>query len=416
MVFYLGNKCLEDHYLDFLIYLNTIEFNKFRIYDLFRAISLANIEISECYKDISKKYLVLESWLGDPGLALYKLGDIINNEKLSSFLKGYSNVLFTSGDTLTYTSNALRTEFNSLRARISESLKIIEVLIESVLVVVLALSIFILIPLWQIPPLIGYIALALMGLFAYMLGLRISNTLFNTSDIYIHILDLIVLIISYMLLALPIGVFAVTSILLILFPITRPFIRIKKSIEKEALRILEDVYSSAMLGEQVDTALLESLRRTSLVEYKLLMHSLLNGLHASEFLRNVNLTKLADKIMIMLTSLIDYFGANSTYLASIVNYVNEITGLRRFVEEKLNHYIMYSIILGFLIATCYLMIKLITPINVNLHLLGLHGYLGILVISIPLCVIKDGGFSISKTMIKMVLIALLVYVLIIFFP
>ncbi|MEM4717799.1 MAG: hypothetical protein QXE81_03450 [Desulfurococcaceae archaeon] len=410
------NKCIEDQYLDFLIYLNTIELNRFKIYDLFRAISIANVEMSECYNDVARKYLMLESWLGDPGLALYKLGDIVNNEKLSNFLKGYSNVLFTSGDTLTYTSNALKTEFYSLKARISESLKMIEVLIESVLVVVLALSILILIPIWQIPRFTGYIALGIIGLFSYVLGLRVSSVLYNISNLYIHLVDLVILIISCVLLGFPLGVLAVTLILFTLFCVTRPFIRLKKSIEKEAIRILGDVYSSAMLGVPVDTALLESLRRTSLAEYRLLMYSLLNGLRVNEFLESEDLTKLANKIMVMLTGMIDYFGASSTYLASIVNFVDEVTGLRHFVEEKLNHYLIYSIILAFLITACYLMIKLVTPINVDLHTLGLHGYLGIIVISIPICVIKDGGFSVSKSMIMMASIALLVFILITIFP
>lgn len=406
-------KCLDKSYLDFLVYLNGMEMNGFKIYDLFRALYVRDVEIDECYSSLSKIYFVLEHITGDPQLALYKLSEITRSAKASTFFRGYGDIVLTSGDTATYVHNTLKSEFNALKARVEELLKIIEVVYEAILVAVLGLSMLSIMPMWPFPTLIGVLILELTGLAGYSISLSIMRKLYYQALLPIVLVDVVFLLSTgFLLLSNPVGPLLHLALLIIMHVLTRSIVNSLVNLEKESLRVLSEVYSRTIQGETVDVALLDSLTNSKLVEYKLLWYSILNGFNSKDTVRRIKLPVLAGKILYLLTALLNYSSLSSTYVVSISQFAEEINDLRRFVEEKSNYYLLYSVILAALIASSYYMVTQMPIIGENTYLLGIYGYLGVIITSIPACVLKNGGFASSRISILLVIFALAVYLII----
>lgn len=412
-------KCLDEYYLDFLIYLNGFELGGLRIYDLFKAIYRSEIDIAKCYKTMAGLYFALENSLGDPQVVLYKLSEIVPRSKLSTFLKGYGNVLLTSGDTKTFVTTSLKTEYTSTKAKVSELLKSVEVIYESILVIILSVLTLTVLPIWPLHPLLGVFILQSIGLIAYVVSLNVVKRIYYTTPLSIISLDMVFLLSSSVLLISPISGIIVHLLIFIALHVTSkrktdPVIKI----EAESITILNEVYSKVLLGDTVDTALLSSLSTSRLQVFKTLWYGLLNGLRCSEVLPKLRLPLLAEKIVSLLGSLVQYSPSGNTYVAVITQFVDEISSLKRYVVEKARFYILYSIILALLIAASYMMIKQLPgQFHGNaVSTLGTYGYIGVIASSLPALLIKDGGFVSSRTSILIIILALIVLLLIVGTP
>ncbi|MEM4490508.1 MAG: hypothetical protein QW816_01740 [Desulfurococcaceae archaeon] len=406
-------KCLDRSYLEFLVYLNGMEMNGFKIYDLFKALYSGDIEIDECYRSLSRIYMVLEHLLGDPQLSLYKLSEITRGTRASDFFREYGNIILTSGDTSTYVHNVLKSEFNVLKAKISELLRIIEVIYEAVLVAVLGLSTLSLMPIWPFPPLIGILVLEFAGLTGYFTSLMVMKKLYYHIIPPVIIVDTVLLLSSVSLLFVNyIGAIIYSMVIITMHFLTRRFINPILNMEKESLRLLNDTYSRTIQGETVDVALVDSLGKSKLKEYRLLWYGILSGSGSKEILKKINLPVLAGKVLSLLTGLLQYSDLGSLYVISVSHFVDEVNGLRKFVEERSKYYLLYSTILALLMATSYYMFTRFSTIIGDLRILGIYGYLGVLSTSVPACVLRSTGFTSSKASILVVIFALIVYLVI----
>jgi hypothetical protein len=317
-----------------------MEMNGFKIYDLFRALYVGDVEIDECYSSLSKNYFVLEHLTGDPQLALYKLSEIARSTKASTFFKGYGDIVLTSGDTATYVHNTLKSEFNALKARVEELLKVIEVVYEAILVAVLGLSMLSIMPMWPFPTLIGVLMLEFTGLAGYFISLSIMRKLYYQVLLPVVLLDTVFLLFTgFLLLSNPASPVFHLALLIIMHVLTRSIVNSLVNLEKESFRVLSEVYSRTIQGETVDVALLDSLSGSKLIEYKLLQYGILNGFNIKDTIRRIRLPVLASKILSLLTALLNYSNLSSTYVVSISQFAEEINNLRRFIQE--NQIIIY---------------------------------------------------------------------------
>ncbi|MEM1816622.1 MAG: hypothetical protein QW432_04495 [Desulfurococcaceae archaeon] len=407
------SRCLDESYLDFLMHLYGLEINGLKAYDLFSAIRKEEVEIADCYKVLTRLYGLLETALGDPQLALYKLSDIASGSKLTSFLRGYGSVLLTSGDTRTYVSAALRTEFAALRAKIGEKLKFIEVLYEAILVAVLSISILSVLPLWPLPLVVGIFILQLVGLTSYITAVYVTKWMYyNTSALSAALEVFFILASNLLLVSVLYGLVVHLLVFGVLCVIVMKPVKRRVAIEGESLKILNDTYSQIMLGEPADIALLNSLKRSPLLEFRLLLHSLLSGFRAAEIIRKLKFPVLAFKVMSGLVTLMHYSPPNSTHVTSIIQFVDEVSNLRKYVEEKAKHYLLYSGIVVLLIVASYVMIaRMPAVVNANARVLGVYAYVSAILTAMPACLLKDRTFIGSKLAVPATILASMTLVL-----
>jgi len=170
-------KCLEEYFTEFLVYLNGFEVNGLKIYDLFKSLYTGEIELSNCYRDIAEKYMVLESILGDPRLALYNLAELVDYRELAVFLREYSDIVSTSGETKTLVEGFLKREFSRIQAKLSELMNIVNVIYEVVLVLVLSLSILSILPFLPASSILGIILLVLAWSVEYIVSMSVLSKL-----------------------------------------------------------------------------------------------------------------------------------------------------------------------------------------------------------------------------------------------
>jgi hypothetical protein len=403
-------KCLDGYYIDFLTYLNGLEITGLKIYDLFRAIYSGEVDVNPCYRELSKTYIALEATLGDPRLALHTLGNLVGKSKLSSFLKEYSSVLLTTGDTKTLVSSELRSEFESLRAKISEYMRVVEVLYEVVLVIVLGLSMLSIFPLFPLQSITGSILLVLAWGFGYALSTSILGKMFFEVNPLVFTLDSLYLTMGGLITPLlEHGPIIHVLSLLILHLFAGKAWGLIKSLERESIRIFENVYSKSMLGESMDIALAGSMSSSTLREYRILWYGFLNGVDLKRVAEGLKLPILSRRITALLTSLTMYSRLDNSYVAAIGRYIDEILSLRRYVAEKSRFYILYSVFTAFLILISYYMIARIPGATSGVEVLALYGYLGVLVVSTPPCVMRDGGLTPSRSFLLVSTLGLSIY-------
>lgn len=405
------NRCLDRYFIDFIAYLGGFELGGLRIYDLFKAINRSEVDIDDCYKKIAGLYVILENSLGDPRIALRELGSLIRGSKLSDFIKDYNNILFTSSDTVTYVMSTMRNEFTYIKTKIYEKLKLVELLYESLLVVVLGISILTILPLWSLPPLIGVFVLLLMGFLGYLVSIRVLKETYYVIPDVVLLLDLIYLLLSTMISIHVLNGLVFHVILLTVFHVvTRPIVNSVKFIEDRSMRILSEVYSRTALGETIDVALLNSINHVDSREFKAIYYCLLYGLNTSEVVRRLSLPVFSRRIISLLGFLVNYSSITSNYVAAITQFTDEIINLRKQIGEKARSYILYSIILTTLITVSYIVIRQIPSILGRgiFETLATYVYTSILVSSMPAILLYDRGFTSSKISIYVITYATIV--------
>lgn len=402
------NKCIDNNYLDFLLYLNTFEINNLKMYDLLKAILAGSIDIGSCYRELARVYLALESIIGDPTLALFKTGEIIRGDKFSRFLKGYGSILGTTGDTLTYANSALREELNTVRVKVSESLRLLEILYEAILVSILGISLLVLIPLSDLIPIIGLSALWVLGILSYILSYRILAMVYLDIPRWVATYDLILISLAYPLVHSRYGYLVYLTLLLGSIILLEPLKRRRVNNDKEVVRIFNDIYSYSMLGEPVDIALLRALEKTETSYLNYVRFLLTNGFNAAHLISRLDLSNLSRKIMLFLTSTLTYSGHDNKFLAPIRMILDEITSTRRLVFEKARFFMLYTIVLVIIVSFSYMMIQRIPGLHWNPDLMSALLFLNVLDATIPVSVIRDGGFSYSRTSLVILSIASLI--------
>jgi len=392
-------KCLDKHYMDFLAYLHGMEVSGLKLYDLLGAVRRGELKIADCYVFIARLYDILEGSLGDPKAALFKLSEFIQGSKLVGLLRGYGSALFTSGDTGSFVTAALKSEFSFFRTKISEELRLIEVLYEAMLAAILCVSMFSILPIWPLPPAIGVLVLQSIGLMGFTVANRVARKLLYSRETLIVLLEA-----SYIVLSIVPAMFTYYGLAAyLLFIVFAHFLihrRLKNEvfIERESLRVLRDVHSYVMLGEMPDVALLSALGGAQGFEFRVMQHGLLNGLFGREIVSKLRLPGLANDIMHKLTSLMHYSAFNGAYVASIMQYADEISEVRKLAEVKAKNYLLYSIVISFLVIASYIMIsKIPALLNINPKVLGLYGFTSIISAIAPTCILKDRSFMGSRT-------------------
>jgi len=407
IVFQRFNKCLDEYFSDFLITLSALEAGGLKIYDLFTAIHEGEISMAKCYVHVANWYVVLEKSLGDPHVALQELSRDLRVSKLASFLRGYSDILVTSGDTKTYVNSSLRAELSNIKARIEESLRILETLYESTIALVLTLSLLVVLPIWSLPAWISVSIIQCIGLISYLLALRVIKRLYYPTHTLLLLCDLLYLLLLPILYSLP-GMGLTTLVVLTILHIsTKRFLGNLLNVDVEVVKIFREVYSSVLLGRSLDLALVESLSKSQLDALRAVNIGLSRGLEGYEILSRVKVPTLSSKILTLILNPLKYSYTSTAHVTAVNTFIEELMSTRVFVKERSRLYILYILILALLISVSYKMLSQFPLLaQGNTELISFYGYLGIILLSTPVGLVNDGCYTASRISIAFTIIAL----------
>ena len=402
-----SDKCLENHYLDFLVYLAGFEASGLKIYNLFESLDNRELHLGECYSVLASSYLVLERSLGDPHIALRKLAEFVKYSDLSSFLRGYSSVLVTSGDTRIYVESALKQELAKYKTKINETLRLLETLYEALLVAVFGVLFIAALPIGAYTQVVGGLLIYFIGFVGYFFSLEIVKKLYYAISTTTILLDALFFVASLFSI---INYYAsiVSIAMLVIFHIhASKAYRLARLLEEESTRILYETYSRVLMGDSYSSAFIGSLESTNLVEYRLVWFSLLQGA-VPEGVLKAAIKGLAERIFTSALSTLNCSSIGNSYVAHIVSYVDEVRAIRKQVRERARYFLVYSALVMLIAAISYYMMYQ-TPVipQLSKHVIASYGYAGTIVASIPAVVTRDQGFVTSKTSIVLAIMALI---------
>ncbi|MEM4913054.1 MAG: hypothetical protein QW579_06015 [Desulfurococcaceae archaeon] len=403
-------KCYDDMFLDFLVQLASFESSGLKIYHLFESIRRGDIELGECYSALSNQYTVLESSLGAPHLALRKIAESVPSPELSKFLRDYSTVLVTSGNTKYFVESMLKQEFARFRAKVNEHQRALDTLYEAYLVGVLVLMFLMVLPIWGLLPLLGLLVIYALGVTGYFFAYRICVKLHYTLPGYVVFSDILFSTLAVVLALSFEAMLLLPALLLVLHVTTRKHVAVNNILEQESFRVIYDTYSQVLMGRPVSTALLESLGSSSSARYRLLWFSLMLGVNPKKVLKIIKLPKLAYKILLFSLAMMLYSSAEGKHLVHAVDYLDEIASVRKQVREKIKQYVLYSFVVIVLVVAAYIMllrIPLASPLDK--HAFSAYSSIGFLMVMQPAVLIRDGGFTSSRSAIAVVFAAFATY-------
>lgn len=411
------NKCYEKGYLEFLAYLAEFESAGFKVYNLLEAIHTNTINLDKCYQTLANQYILLENSMGAPHLALRKLSEVVPHSELSRFLRDYSNVAITSGDTKSFVESTLKQELYRYRVKIGELLRLLEVLYESFLLVVFILMVVTVFPFISMSGILRAIVFVVIGLSGYVVAYYICAHLYYEVPRVNLVLDLLMLVLVSL-------VFVVPSMPAYLLPIMLASHVVSKSAsihvekhEHEAVNILHTSYARVLMGEPLGKSIVSALGTSELLSYKLVWLGLLMGLSSSRILDSAN-TKLpmfSKKILSLALSVLPYSYQGSVHLVHVATIVDEINATRGLVREKAKYYILYSIAVSAIVFATYVLLTRVPAIlAVNPQLLASYSYAGSLISAQPATLLRERGFTSSKTAVLLLIVLTVVYFAIIF--
>lgn len=411
----LSSKCYEESYLDFLVYLAGLEVSNLRIYNLFESIKRGEVEIEDCYRQLAQKYTLVERSIGDPHQALRTLSETVTYSELSKFLKDYSSVLITSGDTKSFVEHTLKQELARYRAKIGELLRTLDVLYESYLVVILVALFFIVLPVWSLAPVLGLFIIYVLSIIGYLVAHKICLKLYYTIPHWVLIADLVSSTVIFLLALIPGGLFYLPVPLLTMHLALKKHTSTFVNLENDSIRTIYNAYSQVLMGRSVNTAIISSLEFSNFPHYRILWLGLMIGANPRTVLNRVRIPRFANKILSLVLSTLPYSSLGEAHLAHVVLFLDEVLFIRKQVREKAKFYTLYSLLVASLVLATYLILSRAPQLlPVDKFTLATYGCTAFLLTSKPAIMIRDRGFTSSKALLPILVASLAFYVVIVF--
>ncbi len=346
---------LENEFLDFLSLLITLESSGLRLDNVFEEASRNRLVIPSSYARLAREYTLLSRVNPDPYTCLRMLSRRIPSQRIASFIRGYSEVLISSNDTLSYVESFLKEEFNGLKSRIEHYSIMLDNLFESYMVVLLGLLVYSLLPLTPIPPLlIGFLLMMITG-FAFYIVYRLSSLAMFHNSYLVLIPTLILVFTTPLLLVLPyqfIVLHLLVTIIIgsILYIVTNGFL----SVEESTFNLLEELYASVRQGLPMDHAMIRMGSRHG-YPVDMIVEMLRLGFKPIEIVRVLRLPPLSKRIVGLVLAPIEYSRGFPGYLGYILGVVDGIRGLRRVLSERGRIYYVYVLLI---MVVVYVMVRI----------------------------------------------------------
>ncbi|MCD6301445.1 MAG: hypothetical protein J7L82_05175, partial [Staphylothermus sp.] len=274
-------------------------------------------------------------------VSIRRLAVHVPSDKIREFLRGYSEILISTNDTLAYISSYLEEEFAAIRTKVSNTLNLIDSLYEGFLIILLGLIVYSLMPLVYFSPSLLALLIVLIGIVSHIIALRVTSlAVRENNSLCKFVIDFLIIGI-YPLLA----VFLPCNILVhaLIFVVSATILRSMDTsdrIENEAINFVEELYSDARQGIPMDVAIINSSKRrggflTKIADF------LKMGLKPWEILSTFKLPLLVKKIFLLVLTPIEYSRNHQKHLGYVLTMLDNVRSLRRSLSERSNFYFLY---------------------------------------------------------------------------
>lgn len=341
---YLYRLRLESEFLDFLSILLTLEATGLRLDNVLEEALNNKLILPSSFMNIAKKYGIISRLNPDPYNCIRVLSREIPSNRVSSFFRGYSEVLISSNDTLHYVESFLKEELKSIESRIENYISILDTVYESFLIIILGFIIYSIMPIIHIDPIFFSIVLSILSTTALLIVCKLNSlAMFHYNGFtYYTLISLVALcpLITSMFNIILFFHLSVVFLGIMLLFLTNSFL----SIENNILLMLEDLYSSVRQGFSIDSSIVRiSCKYGFPVE--LISNLIKIGFKAKNIISVLKIPVFAQRIFNLILAPIEYSHSFPNYLGYVLNITDSIKSLRRILSERVRVYYMYVFIL-----------------------------------------------------------------------
>jgi len=348
---------LESEFLDFLSLLVTLEASGLRIDEVFLEASQNKLLLPSSYIELARKYAVLSKLSPDPYTCLRTLAKTIPSTKVARFLEGYSEVLISTNDTLTYVETHLHEEIRALQTRIDNYASILDTLFESYLIVLLSVVVYAAMPLIQLPPTVFSVLIATISLTALILAFKLSElSMYYNGWVFTVPTLLLAALTPIAVVVYPQTMYVHGALIIAIGVFLWLMFRGMLAMEREVELLLEDLYASARQGLPMDYAIIRVGGSYGFPVNRLL-DLLKLGLKPTDILSSFNLPPLPKRVIGLILAPIEYTKGSPRYIGYVLNVVESVKSLRRVLRERGRVYFVYIIMLIVVVIALSRLIK-----------------------------------------------------------
>ncbi len=350
---YIMRKKYCENFHDFITMLLTFEANGLRLDEVLVEAANNRINLPEPYNELALKFKTLLEVNPDPYSCIRRLADYVPCSRVKGFLRGYSEVLVTTNDTLSYIESILAEEFSAMRTRIDNTLSLVESLYEGLLIITLSIIVYSLTPITPINPLMIAIILSIIGIAGYLLAGVTTRYCFWPEYPADNILSLTLLVLTPFILVID-YVFGLLILLLTgtaMFYVNR-LARINTEVEYKTNMLLEELYTDAKQGFPVDYSITRISKRYG-EPFTTLRKLLLWGLKYSFFSRVFKLPPFTHRFFELVFSPLEYSGDHERHLGYVSRIMELVNSLRRGLRERMKLYLIYALTLPLMVIVLF---------------------------------------------------------------
>jgi len=346
-----GRSISEIELMDFLTLLLAFETGGLKLPRLLEEVAEGRVEAGDYVRGLALKYKVLERTVLDDYTALRKLADSTGSAWFADFLRGYSEVATTSGETARFVESYLEKTSLSLRVRLENMLKLVEGVYEGLMLAVFGLIALTVIPLTGVSTTFLSMVVVMAAILSYLIVLKISDNALTLSRLE-HFASAILMSSTLVAILVKGGLLLHFTLVLATVILLSPRVRRLVRVERDVVGFLEEAFSMTRHGVTLDQVLHyvefedESLRlfkKTLLLGHE--PGSLLDAFPA-----------LARMILRILTTPLKYTPRHEKVSSHVLKFVELVSEARVGLEKKGFTYMVYSFIFPATVFVTYFLV------------------------------------------------------------
>ena len=341
----------ELEFMEFLTLLLAFETSGLRLPRLLVEIAEGRVEASGYIKELANKFKVLEKTMMEDYSALRKLAELAGSPMVADFLRGYSEVATTSGETLRFVESYLERVSSYLESRLEGMLRFMEGVYEGLMLAVFGLVALSVVPMAGVNPRMLTSAIILAALASYSIVLKVSENVLTLSRVE-HIATITLM--GLTLVTELGGTWTLLHMLLLALALVlvAPLARRAVEIEKNVVDFLEEAFSMTRHGIPLEQVFHH-------VEFgsdplKLLKRVLLLGYDYVQLLGA--LPDLARRALYQLLAPLQYTSKHEKISSYVLRFVELISDARARLERRGLTYMVYSFIFPAVVYVSYALV------------------------------------------------------------
>ncbi len=406
---YARRRGYEEGFLDFLTIILTFESNGVRLDETLMLAGEDKIVLPKPYDELAKRFKALIDVVPDPYTCIRRISDTIPSRRVKGFFRGYSEVLVTTNDTLSYVNSALEREIEGRIAHINNLLSLIESLYEGLLIMILGVIVYSITPINPINPLLLALIFSIIGVSGYLLTNVLVRSGYWRSDLWSDLAGLLLLFTAPIILFTHHEVDFIIPVILGVLTVYG-YLEYRRIVDFENYidTLVEELYSDARQGLPIDTSMVK-LSRGGPGEIGLFGRLLSYGYSYRDLKGLINTSPFVEKIIGLTFTPLEYSSRHERHLGYVLKIMDSIKMFRRRLYERSRLYYIYALTIPVVVYAMYYGFRNLTVLQgVPAHIVS---GLGLLSVLISLTISSKIGRGCSFCDLKNVLTIIAAYIL-----